>query len=38
VTFAVTLLVLIAVAVVANLIPARRASGVDPVIVLRFER
>ncbi len=37
-TFAATLAVLGAVAAIALLIPARRASGVDPVIVLRFER
>ncbi len=37
-TFAVTSAVLAAVALVATLIPARRASSVDPVSVLRRER
>jgi ABC-type antimicrobial peptide transport system permease subunit len=37
-TFAVTALLLAAVALVANVIPAARATAVDPVRVLRPER
>ena len=37
-TFAVTIAMLVVVAYFANLVPARRASGVDSVIGLHFER
>jgi putative ABC transport system permease protein len=37
-TYAVTALLLAAVALTANLVPALRASGLDPVKVLRSER
>ena len=37
-TFGLTALVFLGVAFLANLIPARRASGIDPVVVLKTER
>jgi ABC-type antimicrobial peptide transport system permease subunit len=37
-TFGLTIVALVLVAFLANLVPARRASGVDPVRVLKADR